>query len=442
MNPLKIAAKWTIIALIVLPLMVQANDVTRYSDPINGEVIVLIKESSLGDFELQNQLNAQIPSAQLTYKPLHKTELSTRDDNYGPRFIKVYFDQSISPISISDSLSQLSFVEFAEPVFYGIGTWIPDDEYFDEQWGLEQIEAPRAYGYEKGNADVVIAIIDTGVDLDHEDLQEKLLPGYDAVDLDHVPEDDHSHGTRMAGIAAAVTDNGMGIAGTCPNCAILPVRAGYNNNGYASFPNDAVFLGIEYAINNPRNIEGIPENLNPADILSMSFTFSYASESMNTSIADAASAGVLMVAAAGNNGNDEQRYPAAYNEVIAVAATDENDARLSWSNYGDWVNVAAPGRLIKTTSIGNSYALSSGTSASTPFVAGLAGLMLARSKGTSFSAEDLMSTLIQTSDPVSNFPAIEGGRINAYNAIIHTPKKQSKKGYLPYEQYGEWEGSD
>jgi len=218
----------------------------------------------------------------------------------------------------------------------------------------------------------------------------------------------------MTGIAAAIAGNGIGVAGTCPACHILPIKAA-NSQGFLSSYD--VFQALEYAVND-HTIEGIPENPNPADIISMSFVFGASNSYLASGIGNASAAGAILVAAAGNHGSSTLRWPAAYPEVIAVTATDENDAKTSISTYGSWVDIAAPGISIWTTTYQNTYTTSTGTSASTAMVSGLLGLM--KSRNPSLDQNRSLHILQATAAPVSGFPEIGGGRIDAYHAVLRS----------------------
>jgi len=218
----------------------------------------------------------------------------------------------------------------------------------------------------------------------------------------------------MAGIIAAQTNNGIGVAGTCPNCKIVPIKAANSLGQLSSYD---VYQALQYAMN-LHTLEGIPENLHPAQIISMSFTFAYSDEFLSLAVQEAHNAGAILVAAAGNDGTDQMKYPAAYPEVIAVAMTNQNDARVSTSNYGSWVDIAAPGIAIWSTNYYNGYLSSTGTSASAAMVSGLVGLMLSRNP--SLDDIEVLQILQDTAAPVTGFPAIGGGRIDAFHSLIQS----------------------
>ncbi len=426
-----------IAAFAFLTLLVLQAAAAQPPEAYQSRIVVLFKESGESDAAIVSSL-ASVHALQIS--KFHQYDLQKSASPHGKRLFFLQYASASEAASAIHALKKNPLVIVAEPDALGEGASAPNDPEFGNQWGLQKIQAPEAFDLQYGTPSTVIAVIDSGADLDHPDLVAKLLPSYDFIDNDTVPEDDNGHGTKNAGIAAAATFNGMGVAGTCPGCMILPVRAAYNNaQGGTSFPPSAVYSALEYATGNPGNVVGIPYNPNPADVISMSFVFSSNSSSVFYGINDAYSTGAVLVAAAGNNGNDVVRYPAAYDNVIAVAATDENDARPSWSNYGSWVDVAAPGNNIMTTYLNGGYAAEYGTSASAPFVAGTAALM--RSRMPSLTHAQTKMILLQTDDPVSGFPAILGGRINAYNAILSTPtppvRKPPKFMIMPAETGGE-----
>lgn len=402
-------------------------------------VHVLVRESGLSDGAMIAVLEEAGRTRFTSADSMGGYGRPERQTAYGQRIFSVAVAAAKAQ-SVIENLQAEPIVIAAELDQTGFGDMSPNDPYYSQQWGMVNIDAPEAFEIETGSAATVIAVIDTGVDLDHPDLVSKLLPGYDAVDEDNIPEDDHGHGTRMAGIAAAATMNAQGIAGTCPDCRILPVRAGYNSNGNSVFSAVRTRMAFAYALGNPSGIEGIPQNPNPADVISFSASFTSPSSFLLEAVEDAASMGVPVVASAGNQASDVYRYPAAYPGVISVAATDQNDQRWSGSNYGDWVTLAAPGVDIWTTSLEGGYTTSTGTSPAAPFVAGTIALMQSHAGQMVLTPEMISEILIQSSDAVSGFPDIIGGRVNAREALLRTPsdhvdpKALRLKSPLPYEQ--------
>ncbi|MDN4592862.1 S8 family peptidase [Polycladomyces subterraneus] len=291
-------------------------------------------------------------------------------------------------------------VEYAEPNYIYHADWTPNDPYFStQQWGPQKVQAPAAWDITRGSSSVRIAIVDTGVQYNHPDLSGKVVLGHDYVDGDNDPYDGNGHGTHCAGIAAAVTNNGTGIAGMAPNASILAVRV-LDSNGSGTL--DAVANGIIYAADNG------------AKVISLSLGGSVGSTTLKNAVNYAWNKGAVIVAAAGNSGISAPSYPAYYSNAIAVAATTSSDVKASYSNWGSWVDVAAPGSSIYSTYPTNSYASLSGTSMATPHVAGLAGLLAAQGRSNS----NIRAAIQNTADRISGTGTYwTYGRINAYRAV-------------------------
>lgn len=244
-------------------------------------------------------------------------------------------------------------VEYVQPNFYYYASSLPNDPQFSSQWGLHNtgqwvngvkgtvdadIDFPEArdlYAQNTATSTVTVAVIDSGVDRTHEDLAGRVLQGYDFIDLDNDPSDLNGHGTHVAGIIAAATNNGKGVAGVGQKVNILPVRA-FDANGRST--TYSVVNGIDYA----RDAG--------AKIVNMSFGSYYYDQFDYDAIVRGRNAGVLYVVAAGNEGNNNDgamhSYPASYDldNIISVAASTQNDNLASWSNYGQTtVDVTAPG---------------------------------------------------------------------------------------------------
>lgn len=256
----------------------------------------------------------------------------------------------------------------------------PNDTLYNRyQWNLRHIRANTGWDRTTGSNSVIIAIVDTGVDLSHPDLIGRIVPGIDTVNNDWEAQDDHGHGTHVASVAAANSNNGAGIAGVNWYARIMPVKA-LNQDGAGS--NSQLATGITWAADNGANI------------INMSLASNSSSTIVRNAVNYAHSRGVLLIAAAGNhyaNGNPTS-YPAAYDHVLGVAAVNDSDGHAGYSNSGGYVDVAAPGGDPAGSGdsdprhwiagaywrgAGVSYALLSGTSQAAPQVAGLAGLLLA-----------------------------------------------------------------
>jgi subtilisin family serine protease/uncharacterized protein YkwD len=303
----------------------------------------------------------------------------------------------------------------------------PDDPSFDSQWGLHNtgqtlgtpdadIDAPEAWGLSQGESDVIVAVIDTGVDLDHPEFAGRLTGGWDFYNGDASPDDDNGHGTHVAGIAAAAGNNGTGVAGVAWGVRIMPVKVlNSAGNGYYSDMID----GIDWALTNG------------ASVINMSLGGTLESPSMQAAVTRAHNDGVLVVAAAGNCGDqyymyngctyqDQPKYPAAHDHVLAVASTTDDDAQASHSNQNDYVDVAAPGSDIYSTYVGGGYAWMDGTSMASPFVAGLAALILSRYPG--YTPDQVADAIVHNADDLgaTGHDDLFGcGRINAHASLRH-----------------------
>jgi subtilisin family serine protease len=240
---------------------------------------------------------------------------------------------------------------------------VPSDPLWSLQWGAALTQAPTAWAATKGSPNVVVAVLDTGANLSQPDLQGAFVPGYDFVNHDADPSDDNGHGTGTAGIVGARSGNGVGGSGFCPRCSIMPVKV-VAADGSAT--ESAVAPGITWAADHGANV------------INMSFGGTY-SATIADAIRYATGKGVLVVAAAGNSGSSSAFYPAADDGVLSVAASQPDDKLYSWSNYGAWVSVAAPGCDLTTLRDGG-FGDFCGTSASAPVVSGLAALAMSYSQ--------------------------------------------------------------
>lgn len=289
----------------------------------------------------------------------------------------------------------------------------PNDQEFTRQWALQAIQAPLAWELTRGSASVTVAVLDSGIDLSHPDLAANILPGGCNLIADGAclppsqatpPQDSDGHGTEVAGIIAAVTDNGRGIAGVAWTAGILPVRVLQNGNGVES---DFV-TGLLWAVGRG------------ATVINLSFNEACGgaeSSTLRDALSYAWSHGAVLVAASGNDGGCTQgTYPAADPHVLAVAATDMDDNPTSVTNGGPWVRAAAPGQAITTTTIHGQYITVGGTSFAAPYVAGLAALLASVPGATN---SNIVSWITSTCDvPAGWNGGLYGcGRINAYRAV-------------------------
>jgi thermitase len=315
------------------------------------------------------------------------------------------------------SLRARADVLYAEPNYlvYAQET-IPDDPGYVNQWGLPKISAPQAWDIisTTGGAGVVIAIVDSGIDLTHPDFAcaDKLVPGYDFVNGDGDPQDDNGHGSHVAGIASACSDNTIGVAGVAWTASLMPVKI-LDASGSGSFANLA--SGITYAVDHGANI------------INLSLGAANGSQVMADAIQYAEDQGVLIAAAAGNCAQgggtscsgliNPPIYPAAYTSTVAVAATDVDDSHASFSEIQPYVDVSAPGVSIYSTVPGD-YWFKTGTSMATPFVSGLAALIWSLAPG--LTLQEVRAQIESSADDLGQSGRDDTfgyGRINARRAL-------------------------
>ncbi|HDZ42302.1 MAG TPA: peptidase S8, partial [Bacteroidetes bacterium] len=342
--------------------------------------------------------------------------------------------------SIARELSQNPNIEYAEPRYIYKMYDVPDDPLYSDQWYLPKINASDAWDISQGDADVVIGIIDTGVDWTHPDLAENMWTnagetgldaqgnnkrtngidddnngyiddwngwdfcGDDGYTPDNDPMDTHGHGTHCSGMASAVTNNEIGVAGLGRNCRIMPIRVIY----YTTLLYGPE--GIVYAADNG------------CDIVNLSWGGDPPSSFLNDAIQYAHQSGTFVIAAAGNDDTSEKKYPASYANVLSVAATDENDTKADFSSYGSSIDVSAPGNHMLSAMLDDSYAYMSGTSMAAPLVAGLAGLI--KSQNPNWTNVQIANQILMSADNIDELnPQFIGmlgsGRINALNALTY-----------------------
>jgi subtilisin family serine protease len=275
-------------------------------------------------------------------------------------------------------------------------TAVPRDPGWEKQWGPRKIRAPEAWGLTTGDRGTIIAIVDTGVDAGQPDLSGRVLQGHDFQNNDANARDDNGHGTAVAGVAAAAGNNGVGIAGMCWKCRILPVKV-LNANGSGSHSNIAA--GIVWAANHR------------ADVINLSLATATDTAVIAHAVAYARRKGAVVVAAAGNEGSRRKFYPAAYPGVISVAASNGSDRLYSWSNKGSWIKLAAPG-CAYTTRRGRSWSWWCGTSFASPAVAGT--VALAKSLRPSMTRSQLEGTVLGTA---IGLRTVTRGRLDAARAL-------------------------
>ncbi|MFH1649875.1 MAG: S8 family serine peptidase [Candidatus Woesearchaeota archaeon] len=450
---------WSVVFLLLSTIVMARTDNTPDYTP--GVLIVKTADKSLPE----GIPGLEIAQAKMGQGTIHILEVKDKDI---PGLAKAISKRPGVIYAEPDYLLETASVSITDPLF-------------SEQWALQNtgqsggtvdadIDAPEAWAFSRKGA--IIAIIDTGVQLDHPDLQGQIwvnpgedinhngradwypaseggdldgidndnncldypsnfgyingcvddLVGYDFVystgtcydpdcsATDNDPSDGAGHGTAMVGIAAAA-QNDIGIVGACPNCKIMPLRVCYKNSATGingACSSLAVAWALRYAVE--KN----------ADVVSMSIGFTSQSSTLHDAITYAHDNGLILVAAAGNAASTTPQYPAAWSEVIAVANTDRNDKKWYSSNYGTWIDISAPGGQIMTTMLGSTYNTVSGTSASAPFVSAAAAMLKAANRG--LTNEQVRTILKSGSDNIDALnPTYAGllgaGRLNMKNSI-------------------------
>lgn len=318
---------------------------------------------------------------------------------------------------------------------------IPSDPRFEEQWSLSLIDMPGAWAIEKGDPGVIIAVVDTGFDYTHEDLASQAWinageipdngidddnngyiddvhgwdfsePNSDGNEVvqngDNDPIDESGHGTHVAGIIGAAVDNDVGIAGIAWNCTLMPIRGA----GVEGIRDDRSAAAIIYAVDNG------------ARVINMSWGGRERSFVLRDAVDYAYARGVLMVAASGNDSEDESIFPAGYRKVISVATTQQHKQRFYQSNFGASIDIGAPGNVILSTHINNRYRPLSGTSMATAHVSGVAALII--SKRPSLTHEEVRQILLSTTDPITESPElVDAGNLNAARALMASASLQA-----------------
>ena len=412
------------------------------SDYIDGKIWVKLKEG----YTANAALNENLMNIDLNTLPFLKniiTETSSKNAIEEIKLSKPFYRTKSGKLqntyqlnfndyeTVNEKIRKLMLaeeVEYAEQIPLNKTTQIPNDPAISYAWHLNKINAWDAWDYTTGNSSVVVAIVDNAIDTNHPDLKANLwsnageiannnidddnngyvddVCGFDVADNDNNPNPpltSWEHGTHVAGIACARSNNGVGIPSIGYNISLMPVKA-TNVYGYVTHGYDGVVYAIDAG----------------ADVINMSFG-GYAYNQTAQNIMDYGhSKGIVLVASAGNNNMSQLFYPAAFNHVIAVANTNGNDLKYSDSNFGTWVDISAPGASIISTLPGNSYGIMSGTSMSSPMVAGLCGLML--SLNPSLTPDEILNCLKSSADNInaqnpSYIGKLGAGRINASAAL-------------------------
>lgn len=390
---------------------------------INAKLDENPKDIPLNHLPILNEISKQYQITRLS-RPF----FAAKGDVNLERTYLLEFSDYMLVESIIKKLESIEGIEYAEKVPLDKPCLTPNDPSFSSQWGLNIIGAQTAWNYFSTGSNIVIAIVDDAVERTHADLSPNLwvnsgeipnngidddnngyvddINGYDVGSDDNNPNPPSSyydHGTHVAGIASARSNNGVGVASIGFSCKLMCVKA---TTSASSITNG--YDGIVYAASAG------------AHIINCSWGGPGYSTTGQNVINYAWNKGCIIIAAAGNDNVNSQFYPAAYNNVISVAATTSSDTKASFSNYGSWIDISAPGNNIYSTTVGNSYGNKSGTSMASPMVAGLAGLMW--SLNPTMPRADLINCLLTTATNINaQNPGYSGqlgsGRINAAQAM-------------------------
>ncbi len=390
------------------------------NDFVEGEIYVKLKPNFIkrGLVKLTNDVNIQseIP---IINGIVEKTN-SKIEDASNPYFFskndeikdvfRIKLNNDLAIEQVLKDLKEDPTVEYVERIRKREIISVPSDTLYNQQWFLDKIKAPEAWDVNPGVQNIIVAVVDNAFDITHPDLAANLVTGYDVGDNDAdptPPDASFSHGTHVAGIVAAVNNNITGIASAGNNrVKVMPIKGTANYGGNRAITHG--YEGVAYAVN-----QG-------AKIISLSWGGGGFSQLEQDVINDAYANGVMVIAAAGNEGNSILQYPAAYEHVVAVASLDIDDAMSSFSSYGEYVDISAPGRGILSTIPFDTYASFNGTSMATPLVSACAAYL--RACFPTLSGDSLETILKITSDNIdSENPTRLGmfgtGRVNLLKAV-------------------------
>lgn len=295
-------------------------------------------------------------------------------------------------------------IEFAEPNYMIEKNYTPVDPSYGKQWYLGKIQAPKAWDITKGASTITVSVIDGGVQTNHPDLAGKIVYPYNTVNNSNTYQPD-VHGTHVAGIIAA-SMNKIGIAGIAPGVKIMPINV--FSGEYAELYDiaEAIYYAADHG----------------ADVINLSLGVDSYSYVMESAAHYAQTKGVVLVAAAGNDDTNAYTYPAALPDVIGVSATDSSDRITDFSNYGEYIDFAAPGVNIYSTVSGSTYRLMSGTSMAAPVISGVSALVLSKNPFlTPAQVKEILRKSVVDLGSKGWDPFYGYGRIDAYKALQNTP---------------------
>ncbi|WP_430790465.1 cell wall-binding repeat-containing protein [Virgibacillus flavescens] len=304
-----------------------------------------------------------------------------------------------STIRSMKSNPAIEYIEVDHKV-YGQATIPNDEKYVNQKEMFDSIHAAAAWEQYDAKRQITVAVIDSGADLDHPDLESNLVNGKNIINPDEYPVDLDGHGTHVAGLIGAVTDNQVGVASLAKGVKLMPIKVLEDNEGYTS----DVILGINYAVEHG------------ADIINLSLGSNDSSKSLKEAVEFAVENDVLVVAAAGNKNANNVIYPAAYDPVLAVGSVDTGtNQKASFSNYGSFIDVAAPGTNLLSTWMDGGYKQMEGTSMSTGIVSSLAGMLM--KDAPYLSSMQVMEIIKKSSSAIDGEYDLGNGVINALQAF-------------------------
>lgn len=324
------------------------------------------------------------------------------------------FKSGTDLVTAQKTINASSLFDFAQGNYVSFLTSTPNDPDYSKQWGYQSISAPQAWNHTTGSRDITVAVIDSGIEQAHPDIPENVISGPDLIEGGSSFNDTVGHGTHVSGIIGAHTNNGIGVAGVNWNPQLMAIRVckSTTTSPYNTCNPNAVVRGINYAVNqNARVI-----NLSLGSQIPCTSVPIY-QDTINMAI----SRNVVVVSAAGNSGvNAVQSTPASCQGVITVGAIDQNNARSIWpgghaSNYGDRVDIAAPGTGILSTYKNSSYVQDNGTSQAAPFVSGAAALLL--SVNPSLKPEQVKDCILNSADPIQTDLPVGGRKLNVFHML-------------------------
>ncbi|MCU0339987.1 MAG: S8 family serine peptidase [Spirosomaceae bacterium] len=382
---------------------------------VDGEVYVKLKDTKSvpNANSIQVNIASELPFLVGVMSQYAPTARRSFYFSSSPRLQRVYRIKINNPTQIKEFMANIVAqpdVEYVERVPLAKRVTVPNDPSLNSQYHLTTIQAPQAWAVTTGTNDVTVAVVDDAVQTTHPDLTANCVAGFDVADNDNNPNPPNTsfdHGTHVAGIVGAVTNNGVGIASVGFNkVKIMGIKStGDNQNPLYIYYG---YEGIEWA------------SLNGAKVINMSWGGSGFSQTEQDAITAAVGRGVILVAAAGNNNSSVAFYPAAYAGVISVASTDAQDKKSSFSNYGSTVDIAAPGSSIYSTMPFGTYQFLSGTSMASPLVASVCGFIW--SVYPTFTPAQVEQILKATADNIdTQNPSFVGqlgaGRVNVWKAV-------------------------